>query len=48
MYVLYSNLISTYVEDAFSNEKQKIFGKYVNNSKVVVKYEDAYKDLVQE
>ncbi len=48
MYVLYSNLISTYVDDAFNNEKQEIFGQYVNNSQVVVKYQDAYKEYIQE
>ena len=47
MYVLYNNLVSTYVENAYQNETQKIYADYAYNSRVVVKYPKAYKDLVK-
>ena len=48
MYILYNKLASTYVENAYQNATQDIYGQYANNSQVVVRYEDAYSDLVND
>ena len=48
MYILYNKLASTYVENAYQNSIQDIYGQYANNSRVVVRYEDAYSDLVND
>ena len=48
LYVLCNKLASTYVENAYQNATQEIYADYANNSKVVVKYPDAYKDLVED
>ncbi len=47
MYILYTNLASTLVEHAYSNATDTIFNQYLNDSQVVVKYQEAYKDLIQ-
>ncbi len=46
LYVLYNKLASTYVNNAYKNATQEIYADYANNSRVVVKYPEAYKDLV--
>ena len=48
LYVLYNKLAATYLADAYNNATQEIYSQYANNSQVVVKYQDAYKDLVKE
>ena len=48
MYILYNKLAATYVADAYSIETEKIFDQYANDSQFVVRYKDAYKDLVEE
>ena len=48
MYVLYNKLATTYVEKAYQNATQDIYGQYANNSQVVVRYENAYSDLVND
>ena len=48
MYVLYNKLASTYVQNAYQNATQNIYGQYANNSQVVVRYENAYSDLVND
>ena len=47
MYILYNKLVAKYIENAYQNETQKIYADYAYNSRVVVKYPDAYKDLVK-
>ncbi len=48
LYVLFSKLAKTYVDNAYKTATQEIFADYANNSSVVVKYQDAYKDLVKD
>jgi len=48
LYVLFNELASTYVENAYQTATQEIYADYANNSRVVVKYKDAYKDLVED
>lgn len=47
MYVLHGQLASALASKAFDDEKLKIDNEYGKNSNVVVRYEDAYKDLLK-
>ncbi len=47
MYILYNKLASSHVEHAYEKATDAIFKQYIEDSNVVVKYLDAYKDLIQ-
>ncbi len=48
LYVLINSLSSTAVNKAYKVIEQEVLRDYVYNSKVVKKYKDAYKDLIEE
>ncbi|MBE7081417.1 MAG: hypothetical protein E7372_02515 [Clostridiales bacterium] len=48
LYVLYNELASTYVEHAYEIATETIYDQYAEDSNVVVRYKDAYKDLIEE
>ncbi len=47
MYILYNEYASTYVQDAYNKATEIIFDQYAEDSNVVVRFQDSYKDLIE-